>query len=483
MPYVSDNLDLVDVPTQWLMRHPSGPTHLLDHTWLFDEATLITYFRSINYRRMSKAFEEAADYTGHVNNLIRPGSLMVEEGRRRYLYRRLQVALSRFLVLEIRRANVLEDAFDQLWRRQERELFRPIKIRLGEDTGEEGADLGGVQQEFFRLAIAEAMNPDYGGFYPQGLSVFIADQIGVFTVDPTTRMAWFQPGSAEPLYKLELIGLIIGLAVYNGVTLPLTFPKVLYAKLFGWDEDPKHNITNVKDIHEGWPDTARGLQALLDWHGEDVSEVFVRTYEFSIDAFGTRVSQDITTRGEWPQFGAEVPVADAPLVTNANRDQYVVDYIDYLINRSVQPQFSAFKKGFFSVVSERSLKLLKPDVLQSLIEGVQTISIDDLQRTARYEGWTARHRVVREFWKYVSSFDEDKKRKLMEFVTASQRIPAGGMEGVQFVVQHNGTDDEHLPTSYTCYGILLLPAYSSAAILRERLDTALEYGSQGFGFA
>lgn len=164
MPYVADNLDLVDVPTHWLVRHPSGPAHLLDYTWLFDEATLITFFRSINYRRMSKAFEEAADYTGHVNNLIRPGSLMVEEGRRRYLYHRLQVALSRFLVLEIRRANVLEDAFDQLWRREERELSRPIKIRLGEDTGEEGADLGGVQQEFFRMAIAEAMNPDYGRF-------------------------------------------------------------------------------------------------------------------------------------------------------------------------------------------------------------------------------------------------------------------------------------------------------------------------------
>lgn len=296
-------------------------------------------------------------------------------------------------------------------------------------------------------------------------------------------MAWFQPGSPEPLYKLELIGLIVGLAVYNGLTLPLTFPKVLYAKLFGWDKDPKQDITNLKDIQEGWPDIARGLQALLDWHGEDVSEVFVRTYEFSIDAFGTPISQDITTGCEWPQFGAEVPVTDAPLVTNANRNQYVADYIDYLINKSVHPQFSAFKKGFFTAVSERSIKLLRPDILQSLVEGVQTISIDGLQRVTRYEGWTAHHRVVREFWEYVSSFDEDKKRKLMEFVTASQRVPVGGMDGVQFVLQHNGTDDEHLPTSYTCYGILLLPAYSSARILRERLDTALEYGSQGFGFA
>lgn len=65
-------------------------------------------------------------------------------------------------MLEIRRDRVLQDAFDQLWRREVRELLRPFKVKLGEDLGEEGVDLGGVQQEFFRLAIAEALDPKYG---------------------------------------------------------------------------------------------------------------------------------------------------------------------------------------------------------------------------------------------------------------------------------------------------------------------------------
>lgn len=43
--------------------------------------------------------------------------------------------------------------------------MRPFKVRLGEELGEEGLDLGGVQQEFFRLAIAEALDPKYGMFY------------------------------------------------------------------------------------------------------------------------------------------------------------------------------------------------------------------------------------------------------------------------------------------------------------------------------
>ena len=41
--------------------------------------------------------------------------------------------------------------------------MRPLKIRLFEEgTSDQAQDDGGVQQEFFRLAIAEALDPDSG---------------------------------------------------------------------------------------------------------------------------------------------------------------------------------------------------------------------------------------------------------------------------------------------------------------------------------
>jgi HECT-domain (ubiquitin-transferase) len=39
-----------------------------------------------------------------------------------------------------------------------------------------------------------------------------------------------------------------------------------------------------------------------------------------------------------------------------------------------------------------------------------------------------------------------------------------------------------LPSSYTCFGILLLPEYSSKEVLKQNLTMALE-NSMGFGFA
>lgn len=163
--YFAERLDPVAMPLEWLsFDQNKKTTHLLDHPYLFDPSTLVTYFRAINYSRMNQSYERAHT-TGHlVSHFMSEGSLVTEKYKRDKLHDRLRAATSEFLVLEIRRTNVLLDTFNAIWRREERELMRPLKVRLGEEGGEEGLDSGGVQQEFFRLAIAEALNPDYGMF-------------------------------------------------------------------------------------------------------------------------------------------------------------------------------------------------------------------------------------------------------------------------------------------------------------------------------
>ena len=39
------------------------------------------------------------------------------------------------------------------------------------------------------------------------------------------------------------------------------------------------------------------------------------------------------------------------LVTNENRDQFVELYVDNILNKSIENQFDAFKKGFYQVSS------------------------------------------------------------------------------------------------------------------------------------
>jgi hypothetical protein len=458
------------MPLEWLSFNQNKRTvHLLDYPYLFNPATLVTYFRAINYSRMNQSYETASATGRLIYHTIAEGtgSLIPVKHRRDMLYERLRTAASRFTVLEIRRDHVLLDTFNSIWRREERELMRPLKIRLGEEGGEEGMDSGGVQQEYFRLAIAEALDPDYG----------------TFTVDTRTKMAWFQPGSPEPLWKFELIGMIVSMAVYNGLTLPVTFPKAMYRKLL--DEE----VTELHHIADGWPDLTNGLTSLLEWDEKDglVEDIFARTYEFSVEQFGTLVSRQMDTGNQWPQFSemhSSTNPEDAPMVTNENRNSYVSDYIRWLTDVSVRPQFEAFKKGFFACIDRRSVSLFDPDTLQSVVEGVQDIDISELRRVTRYIGFDgeASHRTVRDFWSLVKRYDHEQKKKLLEFVTASDRVPVGGIRNLQFILQRNGVDDDHLPSSYTCYGTMLLPEYSSKEVLREKLAMALE-NSKGFGFA
>lgn len=477
------------MPISWLSHTPTRRRlHLLDFPYIFSPSTLVSYFRSINFQRMSRCFEESTQLHDKIDVIAQRSTLT--QHHKEELTDRLRVAATKYLILDIRRGNVIEDAFDQLWRREERELLRPLKVHLGESGGEEGFDSGGVQQEFFRLAIAEALNPDYGAF----------------TIDERTRMAWFLPGSMEDEWKFEMIGLLVSLAVYNGLTLPVTFPKALYRKLLG---EP---VTELHHIADGWPDLASGLTSLLEWDEKDglVEDVFARTYEFSVSALGQHITREMKPPStlhhhrhhpneEWPQFPKTLaqssylpapqqdnPLEDAaPLVTAANRNAYVSDYIRYLTTVSVRPQYEAFARGFHTCLHPKSLSLLTPSLLQSLVEGVQEIDISELKRYARYVGWDASHRAVRDFWSVVKRYDEGMKRKLLEFVTASDRVPVGGVKNMMFIVQRNGEEDDprgRLPTSYTCYGTLLLPEYGDREVLRERLGMALE-NAQGFGFA
>lgn len=473
---LENRLDKNPFAVEWLSHtRNKDELHLLDYPYLFSMAARERYFRSINFDHMTRAYEKTVAFESSVAHMSQPMALMTDHELREQLGLRLQTALEPFLVLVIRRTHILEDAFQMLWRREVRELARPLKVKLGEGQGgEEGFDIGGVQQEFVRLAMAEALKPDYG----------------LFTVDERTQMIWLQPSSPEPLWKFEMVGLIMSIAIYNGLTLPVTFPNAFYAKLLG------QSASNINHIVDGWPELARSLDMLLEWNEDEqgcIDEVLCRTYEYSVPLFTATVTREMIPGEPWPQYAdiflqkrddTGVRNTEARMVDVLNRDDYVADYIRWLTDVSIAPQFEAFKKGFFTCLHPKAIGLFAPINLSFLVEGRHTFSVADLRYYTRYEGYHAYDQYITDFWDVVGEYDENGKRKLLEFVTASERLPAAGMTGITFVISKNGEEemDGHLPTAYTCYGTLLLPMYSSKEILKAKLGMAIQ-NAQGFGFA
>ena len=86
---------------------------------------------------------------------------------------------------------------------------------------------------------------------------------GLFTYSEDARCHWFRPGGApserEPQYTLA--GLILGLAIYNSVTLDVRLPAVAYRKLAG-RRGGLEDLDQISPVREGRGDAphAQGAQ-------------------------------------------------------------------------------------------------------------------------------------------------------------------------------------------------------------------------------
>lgn len=354
---------------------------------------------------------------------------------------------SPYLKIKVKRDQVVEDALIQLElvaMENPSDLKKQLYVEF---EGEQGVDEGGVSKEFFQLIVEEIFNPD----------------IGMFILNESTRCYWFNPNSFETDRQFKLIGIVLGLAIYNNVILDASFPMVLYRKLMG----RKGTFQDLEGVH---PVLYSSLKSLLNFEG-NVEETFLMNFEISYtDVFGNMKTHSLKKDGENIK------------VNNSNRQEFVNLYADFLVNKHIECQFREFKHGFDMVTSESALTLwFSPYELDLLVCGSKDFNFLSLEDTTEYDGgYTRQSQVIKNFWEVVHGFDEEKKKKLLMFATGSDRVPVGGLAKLRFIITKSGPDSDRLPASHTCFNVLLLPEYSSKEKLEERLLKAITH-AKGFG--
>ncbi|EHH27145.1 Ubiquitin-protein ligase E3A [Macaca mulatta] len=231
--------------------------------------------------------------------------------------------------------------------------------------------------------------------------------------------------------------------------------------MFTYDESTKLFWFNV---------LYQSLKDLLEYEG-NVEDDMMITFQISqTDLFGNPMMYDLKENGD------KIPI------TNENRKEFVNLYSDYILNKSVEKQFKAFRRGFHMVTNESPLKyLFRTEEIELLICGSRNLDFQALEETTEYDGGYTRDSVlIREFWEIVHSFTDEQKRLFLQFTTGTDRAPVGGLGKLKMIIAKNGPDTERLPTSHTCFNVLLLPEYSSKEKLKERLLKAITY-AKGFG--
>ena len=140
----------------------------------------------------------------------------------------------------------------------------------------------------------------------------------MFVYDDAQRQWWLEidghGADEEQTVEYFLVGLVIGLAIHNGVILNLVFPHLIWKKLLG------HKV-GLEDLKDAFPETGDGLQRLLDWDAERdggaVADVFGLDFTATAQSFGEN------TVVELQPGGADMEV------TEVNRQDYVRAFTEW----------------------------------------------------------------------------------------------------------------------------------------------------------
>ena len=400
---------------------------LFNHTWLFDPSAkydIINLFNenkqiqkvsSVNYNALSE-FEQFL-YLGELLN-----------------------SRDIFFVLNIRRKNIIEDTLNEVSKYPDK-LQYPLKVVF---IDEEGEDEGGVRKEFFMLVTRKLFDANYG----------------MFTYNEKTRLFWFNLNSFEAKIKYELIGIVLGLALFNGVILDIKFPIAIYKKLLGIEP-------GLNDLKEYDPELYNSLKFLINTNDKNLEENLDSNFTVSIDKFGEKVVIPLKPNGENIMINYE------------NKNEYVDLYLNWFFNESIKEYYDSFEKGFYKVFDRKLSKILSPQELELIICGTQNLNFKELQNAVRYEDYEKNSITIQYLWEILMEFSEEEKKKFLFFVTGCDRAPIDGLGSLPFEISRNANIDE-LPSAHTCFNHLILPDYQNKELMKKKILTAINY-SEGFG--
>jgi E3 ubiquitin-protein ligase HECTD2 len=405
--------------------------------------------------------------------------------------------VSQYLNLKVRRDCLVEDSLrgvSEVVGAGSEDIKKSLRIEF---IGEEGVDAGGLRKEWFLLLVREVFDPNHGMYKPSNhlKTIHVANVwLGLFVYDDDSQFCYFNPYCFESSEQFFLVGVLLGLAIYNSTILDVALPPFAFKKLLA--AAPTTSIpaaaqrqphtSSLDDLAEYRPALAKGLRALLDFDG-NVQETFCYDFVAQVDKYGQAVNVPLCPNGE------KKPV------TNTNRHEFVNLYVQYLLDTAVQRQFEPFKRGFYTVCGGNALALFRPEEIELMVRGSdEPLDVPTLRAVATYENWpTSQHNdkptkdtnsetepssepTITWFWDFLARSTPTNQRKLLSFVTGSDRIPATGAASLSIRISCLGEDSSRYPIAHTCFNKLGLFRYGSRQKLERMLWDAI-CNSEGFG--
>ncbi|XP_026575645.1 NEDD4-like E3 ubiquitin-protein ligase WWP2 isoform X2 [Pseudonaja textilis] len=359
-------------------------------------------------------------------------------------------ALPSHVKISVSRQTLFEDSFQQIMNMKPYDLRRRLYIIM---RGEEGLDYGGIAREWFFLLSHEVLNPMYCLFEYAGKNNYCLQINPASSINP------------DHLTYFRFIGRFIAMALYHGKFIDTGFTLPFYKRML-------NKRPTLKDLESIDPEFYNSIT----WIKENSLEECALELYFIQDM---EILGKVTTH-ELKEGGENLRV------TEENKEEYIMLLTDWRFTRGVEEQTKAFLDGFNEVAPLEWLRYFDEKELELMLCGMQEIDLSDWQKNTIYRHYTKSSKPIQWFWQVVKEMDNEKRVRLLQFVTGTCRLPVGGFTELigsngpqKFCIDKVGKET-WLPRSHTCFNRLDLPPYKSYEQLKEKLLYAIEE-TEGFG--
>uniref|UniRef100_A0A673BNK7 E3 ubiquitin-protein ligase n=1 Tax=Sphaeramia orbicularis TaxID=375764 RepID=A0A673BNK7_9TELE len=361
-----------------------------------------------------------------------------------------QLSMPQHIKITVSRKTLFEDSFQQIMSFHPQDLRRRLWIIF---PGEEGLDYGGVAREWFFLLSHEVLNPMYCLFEYAGKDNYCLQ------INPASYI------NPDHLKYFKFIGRFIAMALFHSKFIDTGFSLPFYKRIL-------NKPLALKDLESIDPEFYNSLIWIKDNNIEECGlEMF-----FSVDK---EILGEVTTHELKPD-GGNIQV------TEENKEEYIRLVAEWRLSRGVEEQTQAFFEGFNEVLPQQYLQYFDAKELEVMLCGMQEIDLVDWQRNTIYRHYARSSKQILWFWQFVKEMDNEKRMRLLQFVTGTCRLPVGGFADLmgsngpqKFCIEKVGKEN-WLPRSHTCFNRLDLPPYKSYEQLKEKLMFAIEE-TEGFG--
>ncbi|XP_047310022.1 E3 ubiquitin-protein ligase UPL5-like [Impatiens glandulifera] len=358
----------------------------------------------------------------------------------------------------IDRTELLVESYQYITHADPSDLRRGLRMEFKNEE----ASGPGVLREWFFLVCQAIFNPEN--------SLFLTSR---------SDRRRFYPNpvkSTEGVLLLEyykFAGKLVALALTHKVQVGILLDRILFVQLAGFG-------ILLEDIRDAEPEMYSSCKKILEMEAEEVdSDVLGLTFVREVEEMGNRKVVELCPGGK------------GICVNSLNRIKYVNLLIHHTFVKSMSLQVGQFAAGFEDIMRKSSdrkafFRGLELGDLDMMLHGEdRAVPVDDWMKHTGYNGYKKTDPQIIWFWKIVEEMSTESRKNLLFFWTSVKYLPLEGFGGLGsrlLICIPASTDENHLPSSHTCFYRLCLPAYSSMPVMKEKLRIITqEHVSGSFG--